>query len=923
MEKFSDEFISRFFNLTKDKVNSQLIEKFINKTESYFNKFYLTKSSEVNLLRILENQFQLNLFISDLIRFDHYIEILLTIANYSNYLTDILVQTPSLFYWITNPQTLQQKISTKYFNAEIKKMDSTFNNFNSKVNFLKYLKKREILRIGIFDYYLNYSITEITKLLSLLALSITKYLFRLCLDEIKKKYSIKKLPNYCLVSLGKLGGLELNYSSDVDLMLFTEKDVKLKNLNINTNKIFEEAVKLFINTSSQVTNQGILYRIDFRLRPFGRNSELVNTISNYLYYYENQSEHWEKQMLIKCSYLSGSKHLYNRFHNYIQNIIYPKTFLISPIQKLKQLKLSIENKNNIENNIKLSSGGIRDIEFAIQALELLNGGKNSELRQKNTLTAIKKLYKNNLLTKEEFNNLYSNYILFRKIEHFLQLMNNLQTHLIPEDGEILGKISFILDYENIEKFKEDLRKRKLFNANFFNQITDIDSSRKKFDEIKFKDKKKADLNFNYLLTGSIQLDQKKFDELTSTSFSLIVEDLLKYLNECKNPDSTLENFVKLIKSSLFPKYWYDIFSDNIILDTTLSICENSNFLLRELLVSKEAKDFLISKRCFTKFELDYLCNFGTNLFKFISVFQLFFGVIDTKQFSEVNTKYFLERIQKIIRREKLDIKYGEDLIIIGCGSFASEEMTLFSDIDLIFLVNDLMKYPSAQYDLQKLLNNLKSELQIEVDCRLRPEGKSSQLVWNFEDYIKYIKTRARFWEFHSLTKSRIVFGQEKFLENIHQAIIEKLKSVDLKFVKKELLEIRDKLVSNNPYWIDIKKTKGGKTDLNFIIGYLVLKNSIQNSQILKLKTYEKLEFLYNLISSKDVIDKLTNNYFFISKVEIFYQIITGNKSIKINLDDDSLNYLSKKLNFNSKEEFYNQLNKSLKEINNLFIETFS
>lgn len=921
IERLSEEFVLKFFQLSADRINSLIIEKFINKTESLLRKFYFTRSSEINLLRVLENQFQLNLFINDLLKYEHYLEILLTVVSYSNYLTDILVQNPGYFYWVTNPEILKKKLNKRYFSDYVKKIDTNYSSFNSKVNSLRNFKKQEILRIGILDYFLNEPLDKITELLSLLAYSISNYLFSLCLNEIKIKYGIKKLPEYAIISLGKLGGTELNYSSDIDLILFTETNLQINN-NLYSNTIFENAIKLFINTSSQLTEKGDLYRIDFRLRPYGRNSELVNTIDNYLYYYENQSEQWEKQMLIKSFYLSGNKKLYKRFSEFLQNVIYPKTFFNSPVEKLRSMKLSIEKNIDSDKNIKLSSGGIRDIEFAIQALLILNGGKNSKLRERNTLKSIQKLFRYKLISKYEYSNLKSNYILFRKIEHFMQLMNNFQTHLIPDSSEILEKLSFLLGYSDSESFLQDVNRRKSFNASFFNQIVSPDKSLSSFDKINFSDKKKAKSNFDYLSAGIGLVNKKKFDESTVNSFNQISDLIISFLQKSKNPDLTLENFSKITKSYPLPKLFYDNLTDKKLLEIILKICEQSKLLFNILLESKQAIDLLISRKAFIVLQKEKIEDLSPELFKFISALQLFSGIIDPLEFHKLQTEYFYQSIKSSLHNEGLINKYKNDFIIIGLGSFASEEMNFFSDIDLVFIVNKLYKYPDAQSDFQRLLNKLKSELKTDVDCRLRPEGKSSPLVWNYPDYINYIEKRAEVWEFLSFTKSVLIFGDKEKFDQLINKIIEKITSLNVYKIKNDLITMRNRLTSDSQYIINLKKSKGGLIDLYFIIGYYSLSFCNRIDNIYQTPTLNKIILFTDFYKEQGSFENIKNNYLFLKNFEIFYQLLSGSKSVKINEEDENFKYLSEIFSFKSATDLYENINKVLNENIKIFNKTF-
>ena len=136
-------------------------------------------------------------------------------------------------------------------------------------------------------------------------------------------------------------------------------------------------------------------------------------------------------MLIKADFVGGDKNLFNKFINYLQPFIYPSSFSVSPTEQIKKLKDNIEKGLKSVEDIKLQPGGIRDIEFAVQALQLLNGGKNKNIRSRNTLEAIQLLQKYDLLSFDEMNGLRSSYIFYRKIEHYLQLMNDSQTHIVP------------------------------------------------------------------------------------------------------------------------------------------------------------------------------------------------------------------------------------------------------------------------------------------------------------------------------------------------------------------------------------------------------------------------------------------------------------------------------------------------------------
>jgi len=443
------DFTTKIIEKAAGKVPQKSLEDFLSCIEKESHLHYFTKSSESNLLRIILNQFDVAFFINECLKYPHQIEILISVSNHSNYLTDILVRNPEYFHWIINPSVLEQRLDEKYLRNNLEKTVSSFKSFDSKSNAIRNFKRKEILRIGLKDIYLKEELKNITGYLSDLANSISSTLFELCYKEILHKHAIEKTTSkFVLFSLGKLGGNELNYSSDIDLVAFYDKN-SIINKKIFYNQILSETILLFIETASKKTGAGFLYRIDFRLRPDGRNAPLCGSYADYIKYYETRGEDWERQMLIKANYLCGSKNLFKLFSDSVSRFIYPSTFSVSPVEQIRKLKVSIEQRNKSDNNIKLVSGGIRDIEFSLQSLQLLNGGKDFSIRTGNSLDTIGKLLQNDMLSEEEANCFTNAYIFYRKAEHYLQLMNDQQTHTIPSEGEISEKLAHFLNFKDL------------------------------------------------------------------------------------------------------------------------------------------------------------------------------------------------------------------------------------------------------------------------------------------------------------------------------------------------------------------------------------------------------------------------------------------------------------------------------------------
>ena len=912
--KLSKEFIIKLVEFSAGYFPPETLDKIIQVFESEISGRYFSFGSESNLLRIIQAMYDKPTLLSECVKYPHYVEILVSVSINSNYLTDILVRNPEYFYWIVNPSIIEDKLDKIKFTSSVRQAVSVYKSFNSKANALRSLKRKEILRIGVKDILGKAELNEITEELSVLAGTIASELFTICYDEILLKHEIKKLNRkYCLISLGKLGGNELNYSSDIDLVIFYDKNTVINNKKYY-NELLTEAIYLFISSASSITENGFLYRVDFRLRPDGRNSPLCRSISEYLNYYESRGEDWERQMLIKAGFVTGSKSLYDSFINYLKPFIYPVTFISSPTEQIKKLKNNIEKRLNDESNIKLLPGGIRDIEFGVQALQLLNGGKNSELRTGNTLNAINKLYNAGHLSFEEVDALKNSYVLYRRIEHYLQLMNDSQTHTIPGDGESLEKLSAFLGFKNSTSFKKFVTENRTAVKKISGSILDItyDGERKTEPDIIFNNKNLAQKNLQYLREGKGLLGQKQFDTSSINLFQKIESELNEYLTSSKNPDLVLQNFARVIKSISLPSIWYREFLDKAIFEKFLFLCEYSQKAIDLFAEDDDLREFFITRKVFEKVSGSSLHSFNTKKILFTLTVQFALKIISAVRVSELLSGFFRKAIQKITCESAGLNKHNDEYAIAAMGSFGSGEMTFASDVDLIFIVNDLNSYPEIQKDFQELFLQLKEHLKpFDVDCRLRPEGKSSILVWDLKSYKSYVQKRARTWELQAFCKLSFVSGNKKIFNGLVRSISHRIKSENKLLIKKEILDMRKKLypqdINSVSKLFNVKKSRGGLADIEFVLQYLILtsdnffpkcrgKNIIRITEI----------FNKSIKGSKD-FNILSSNFIFLKKLTFTIQSAFNNSVSLLSFSDDKISIISFLLGYNSINEFKEEL----------------
>ncbi|MBZ0197812.1 MAG: hypothetical protein QY308_00205 [Ignavibacteriaceae bacterium] len=842
------------------------------------------RGSGNNFLRIIESSFNRAALLHDLLRYPAHLETLVTIATNSNYLTDILVRDPGFVYQIFDSSHLEAIIEPAFYREMIFASLFRLRKTTAKIKAIKSAKRREILATGVKDLLGYLDLRRATSEMSVVAKTLTEALFLLALSETCQKFGIyqfsfedfargnhssekgaelsekgtahseertelsikgtahseegtilpkestelfRKLTGFAVICLGKLGGGELNYSSDIDLMVIFEENFTLPN-GKEYYELLQEAIILFTDWAVNISEGGYLFRVDFRLRPDGSAAPLARTFRDTILYYETRGEDWERQMLIKAGYLCGNRALYDRFISAVTPFIYPANFFRSPLKQIATLRNEMVKSLGDEQNVKLFKGGIRDVEFSVQALQLLYGGKIKGLRTGNTLLAISNLEEFSILSPEEAEKLREGYIFLRKIEHYLQLMNDTQTHTIPAEGEMLQSLAVFFGFETIDDFSEKLETVRQWIRGVYKSV--VGNSNAEFSAEKdisfFKDMKSARKNLSFLRTGSGPVEMKEFDTRTSGLWDEIEDRFLDKLRASFFPDRALQNFTRVINRTPFPSYWYDSMRKDFFLESVLRLCEYSEFSVDLLVQDGSLEDLVISGKLFEKSapEEDFALSARALLFLVAARFTL--GLIDVDEVSFCLSAALGEKIKRLIGSK---YRVPEGCFIGIAGSFSAGKMHLFSDIDLFVVVDDCENQTKTEEWFLALLEDIRSLIApLKADCRLRPEGGSSRLVWDIGAYRRYFEKRVAVWELQSLTKVSFLAGDENLYNAFFDLYLQKLATLDNLTVKREIVEMRKKLypkalVGSTPQ-IDLLKGSGGTTDVDFVDQYLLLLN---------------------------------------------------------------------------------------------------
>ena len=390
------------------------------------------------------------------------LEILAQLFSTSQFFSDLLATYPDDSDVIHGPlrpsPTLDELIAA--LDAEVQ---SNADEAGMLRSFRRY-RQRQHLRICVNDIIRDRPLEEITKDLSNVADAALEVALRTATRNMRNRFGTPRLANgdisCCVVlAFGKLGGEELNYSSDIDLMAIFDDDGRTegKRLSIANDEFWSRTIAELVRLLSAYTDRGMAYRVDLRLRPEGQRGPLVRTLASTLSYYDTLGRTWERQALIKVRPVAGDRALGEEFLRAIEGFVWRKYLSFAEINEIKAMKRRIEHKahdaGDGERDVKTGHGGIRDVEFTIQFLQLLNGGDLPEVRQRGTLQAMQSLESAGCLTDPEYRALDDTYRFFRKTEHRLQLMFDWQTHRLPEKSDELRKLALRMGYstrENVE-----------------------------------------------------------------------------------------------------------------------------------------------------------------------------------------------------------------------------------------------------------------------------------------------------------------------------------------------------------------------------------------------------------------------------------------------------------------------------------------
>jgi glutamate-ammonia-ligase adenylyltransferase len=369
------------------------------------------------------------------------IEILVTLFSSSQYLSEILFRNPDYLPWLVQQKLIYHPKKLEALYQETLAVVQAISDPEEQLNALRLFQRREFLRIGLSDLLDQFALPAATRQLSHLADSMVRVILRIAAKQTGLPVNEEGYPvGFAVIAMGKLGGRELNYSSDIDLLFVSQSD----------RESYHNLGQMVIDDLTRITSEGFLYRVDMRLRPWGHVGALVPPISGYLNYLRTSARLWEKQAMLKARVLAGDETVGSELLLQANALLYTldPEIIRKEVYGMKQMTEDfLKTKGRSWGEVKLGEGSIRDIEFVVQYLQLAYGGRQPEIRIRNTLEALRRLAKYDLLPADKFRLLTEGYTFLRTIEHHLQMMNYRQTYTLPADPEALIDLARRLGFQ--------------------------------------------------------------------------------------------------------------------------------------------------------------------------------------------------------------------------------------------------------------------------------------------------------------------------------------------------------------------------------------------------------------------------------------------------------------------------------------------
>lgn len=694
-----------------------------------------------------------------------------------------------------------------------------------------------------------------------------------------------------VVGMGKLGGGELNVSSDIDLIFAYEEDGETDGKKpLSNHDFFIRLAKKLIAAIDEVTADGFVFRVDMRLRPYGSEGPLACSFAMLEDYYQTQGREWERYAWIKGRVIAGQG---EKLAQLLRPFVFRKYLDYGAFESMRDLKIKIHqdvNRKGMQDNIKLGRGGIREIEFIAQVFQLIRGGQDIRLQIRPTLSVLPLLQARQLLPNTTVDELNAAYIFLRNLEHRLQYVEDAQTQELPTTEEAKARIALSMNFSDWAALRAELDQHRARVERHFSEVfSETGKSENIVDPQDDSSKKiwqgtlaEAEAHQHLLALGYHQAEEtlrrlqsqrnsaryRQLPELSRQRFDALMPLVIELAAQEAQPETTLMRVADLLDSICRRASYLALLAEYpAALHLVIKLASASPWLMQYLTQHPILLDELLDTRNLyaepdfaamreelnrrlqevagdTERLMDVMRHFKhAAVFRFAA--QEIAGDLPLVKLSD-----YLSALADLILQATIDTLWQSlrgkhrdtpKFAVIGYGKLGGKELGYASDLDIIFLYDDEVAEAGEVYArLGQRINTWLSSLTgagylYETDMRLRPDGASGLLVSSVAAFRDYQQNKAWIWEHQALTRARYCAGDASIGTAFEQIRIEILrKPREAEKLRAEVIAMRQKMHgghANTSELFDLKHDTGGIVDVEFIVQYLVLRHAVNHIEL--------------------------------------------------------------------------------------------
>ena len=787
------------------------------------------------------------------------LQFLLAVFSNSNFLSEQLIQTPEWLEPLPTSGDLYRVISAEEYEGRLDYRLAQYGDAVPPAHEFALFRRQQVLRILIRDLLSFGTLSDITEELSNLADAMIESACRRIRNSLERRHG-RALTGFAVLALGKHGGRELNYSSDIDLLfLYAGNGETAGKDPISYRELFKKLCIQLTDLLGTHTQQGMTYRIDLRLRPEGSLGEVCISLDGACNYYQKRARDWELQMLIKARVAAGDRPTARQLIEFVEPLTYSSSTDFSKVEAVSEARLRISEKLAKRRNtqagfdVKLAPGGIRDIEFLVQCLQRLHGGREPWIRHGGTLLALFRLRDHGQLSEIEYSRLASAYQFLRNLEHRLQFAEDRQTHTLPVSDEELELLARRMPPAQLGSTASAQN----LNAQLAKHLGEV---REIYDRVIH-----SHTYLSYLAAPEPRPEApppapepasaEPGPSMLFRSIAQKAPELAAVLSRTtiKNGARALDHFLEAILP--MPDYLDWLNQDPVLSGYIIDLFEHSPFFAEQLNRKPELLEEIRLMRRKPESHTHYgqmppLLADAPDLRRFYNREMLriqcesiclrtpiFDTLRRTSALAECAiTSAYSMALDMVLESQppaSASYKPSQQMAVVALGRLGMLEFDLGSDADLNFILPDKDAGEKLFWTrvAEKLIDILTAYtgdgVMFAVDTRLRPNGREGPLLQTESGYKEYFAKTAQAWEGITIMKSRAVAGNleagTKFLNE--------LQDVDWRRYgqggrsKQELLEMRLRLEQEQGGSNPLKAGPGGYYDIDFALMYLRLKSA--------------------------------------------------------------------------------------------------